>query len=83
MGALGVKEISVPNRIIIVLLKALGWNTAQISLLINIYPRLITRIFSRAKDRGFNPNQQPIDILLEYIEDAPRSGRPLKKTPEL
>ena len=36
----------------------------------------------KARDRGFNPS---ISFILkdEYLTDAPRSGRPLKATPEL
>ena len=41
----------------------------------------INRIRTRAKNRGFNPMVSPI-ILLEYVIDAPRSGRPRKATAE-
>ena len=41
----------------------------------------INRIRTRAKNRGFNPMVSPI-ILLEYVVDAPRSGRPRKATAE-
>ena len=42
----------------------------------------IRRIEKRARARGYTPETNP-KILLAYIEDAPRSGRPTKITPEV
>jgi transposase len=44
--------------------------------------RTIYGIQKKAKDRGYNPSKDT-KILLHYVEDAPRVGRPKKATPEL
>jgi transposase len=42
----------------------------------------IYTIRRKAIQRGYNPQIDP-KIYLRYVEDAPRSGRPLKATPEV
>jgi transposase len=42
----------------------------------------IGRIEKRAKERGYTPEKSQT-ILMAYVEDAPRSGRPRKITPEV
>lgn len=40
------------------------------------------RILKTAKERGYNPDKSKT-LYLRYVEDAPRSGRPKKITPEV
>jgi transposase len=44
--------------------------------------RNIYRILKTAKERGYNPDKSKT-LYLSYVEDAPRSGRPKKATPEV
>ncbi|EDU51052.1 hypothetical protein PtrM4_151580 [Pyrenophora tritici-repentis] len=44
-----------------------------------ISPRTIDSIYGRACQRGFEPNSPTIKLLPEYLEDAPRAGRPSKQ----
>ncbi|KAI1560280.1 hypothetical protein PtrEW13061_012300, partial [Pyrenophora tritici-repentis] len=46
---------------------------------INHVNRLIVAESGRACQRGFEPNGDMIKILPEYLEDAPRTGRPRKQ----
>ncbi|KAF4633514.1 hypothetical protein G7Y89_g4598 [Cudoniella acicularis] len=41
----------------------------------------IRRIEKKARERGYTPETDP-KIILAYVEDAPRSGRPKKLSPE-
>ena len=43
----------------------------------------INYIYARAIARGFDPNQRPMVIKNCYVEDAPRNGRPTKRTQEM
>lgn len=43
---------------------------------------MIGRIEKRAKERGYTPKMNPI-IIIVYIKDAPRSGRPKKVIAEV
>ncbi|EMD88011.1 hypothetical protein COCC4DRAFT_200398 [Bipolaris maydis ATCC 48331] len=56
-----------------------GKSTAQISTITGIPQRTINEIYRRACRRGFDPNASIIKILPEYLEDAPRAGRPRKR----
>ena len=42
----------------------------------------VSRIEKRAKERGYTPETNPT-IIMAYVEDAPRSGRPTKLTAEV
>jgi transposase len=44
--------------------------------------RQVQRIYARAIERGFDPNESPLILKDEWLEDAPRSGRPSKQTCE-
>lgn len=59
-----------------------GKTSAQISEETGISIRQINRIYARAIERGFEPNHRPFILRDEWLEDAPRSGRPSKQTPE-
>jgi len=58
-------------------------STAEISRNTNLSPQLINQIYARAIKRGFEPNSLPLVIRDEWLQDAPRSGRPTKITPEV
>ena len=42
----------------------------------------ISYLKRKARDRGYDPTVSRI-LKVEYVQDAPRSGRPLKVTPEI
>ena len=44
--------------------------------------RGIYKVLKRAKERGYDPSKSTI-LYLSYVEDAPRTGRPKKITPEV
>ncbi|EMD90697.1 hypothetical protein COCC4DRAFT_186441 [Bipolaris maydis ATCC 48331] len=69
------------TRALIVTLKSPfgGKSTNQISEITGISPRTIDSIYGRACQRGFEPNAPTIKLLPEYLEDAPRAGRPRKQ----
>ncbi|KAJ4304361.1 hypothetical protein N0V88_001974 [Collariella sp. IMI 366227] len=60
-----------------------GKTSAQISEETGISVRQINRIYARAIERGFEPNHRPFILRDEWLEDAPRAGRPSKQTPEV
>jgi hypothetical protein len=72
----------VSTRAFVVLLKSplIGRSSKQIHLDLGIPVRTIDAIYSRAIERGFEPNANPLQIRDEYLQDAPRSGRPSKQT---
>ncbi|EOA80980.1 uncharacterized protein SETTUDRAFT_24493 [Exserohilum turcica Et28A] len=56
-----------------------GRSTREIAEMTGISPRTIDSIYGRACQRGFEPNARLIKILPQYLEDAPRAGRPRKQ----
>ncbi|EOA92040.1 uncharacterized protein SETTUDRAFT_84538 [Exserohilum turcica Et28A] len=56
-----------------------GKSTREIAEMTGISPRTIDSIYGRACQRGFEPNARLIKILPQYLEDAPRAGRPRKQ----
>jgi transposase len=69
-------------RALIVTLKSPlgGRSTSNISAITGVAPRTVNNIYARAIERGFDPNYIPIVIKDEFLEDAPKSGRPIKQT---
>lgn len=68
------------TRAMIVTLKSpFGKSTNQISQITGLSPRAIDSIYSRACQRGFEPNSPTIKLLPIHLEDAPRAGRPRKQ----
>ncbi len=59
-----------------------GIPPAQASNITKISVKTIQRLRRQARVRGFDPAVSPI-LKTEYVEDAPRSGRPPKLNPEL
>ncbi|EDU42785.1 predicted protein [Pyrenophora tritici-repentis Pt-1C-BFP] len=72
-------DISTRAAILTLKSRFVGRSTSQISEILGISPRTIDSIYSRACQRGFEPNGPTLKILPEYLEDAPRSGRPRKQ----
>ncbi|KAF2811428.1 uncharacterized protein BDZ99DRAFT_559437 [Mytilinidion resinicola] len=60
-------------------LKSLGIPNGEIERITGIKPRTLRDLWQKAFSRGFDPNAPK--ILDSYVEDAPRSGRPLLQTP--
>jgi transposase len=59
-----------------------GYTSAEVAAKTGLSVRQVNRIYARAIERGFKPNQSPIVLRDEWLEDAPRSGRPTKQTPD-
>ncbi|KAF1813253.1 hypothetical protein P152DRAFT_434157, partial [Eremomyces bilateralis CBS 781.70] len=75
----------IATRALIVTLKSPigGKTTAEIAEKTGLPKRTINAIYARAIERGFDPNHLPLHIRDEWLEDAPRPGRPQKQTEEL
>ncbi|KAK1995623.1 hypothetical protein LX36DRAFT_551602, partial [Colletotrichum falcatum] len=63
--------------------RAGGKTADEVSQALGIPKRTVDSILLRAKKRGFDPTAHILVVLPEYIEDAPRSGRPRKTTPSV
>jgi len=59
-----------------------GKKTTEVAAITGLSIRRVNEIYARAIARGFDPNQLPVVIRDEYLQDAPRSGRPSKQTDE-
>ncbi len=70
------------TRAQIITLKAIDKTTAEVIAITGLSELAIQSIYSRAIQREFDPAIRPIVNLNKHVEDAPRSGRPSKKTPE-
>lgn len=75
----------IATRAFVVTLKSpcSGKTTAQVSDITGLPKNTINYIYARAIARGFDPNQRPMVIKNCYVEDAPRNGRPTKRTQEM
>jgi transposase len=74
--------IDVGVRIQALVCLQLGWPPAQIEATLGVSKSTLYRYQRTAIKRGYDPEACP-KILLEYVTDAPRSGRPTKVTPEV
>ena len=74
----------IATRALVVSLKApcSSKTTAEVSAITGLSSRQVNRIYARAIERGFDPNQRPLSLRDAYLQDAPRSGRPQKRTIE-
>ncbi|KAK4125883.1 hypothetical protein N657DRAFT_642629 [Parathielavia appendiculata] len=72
------------TRALIVTLKSplVGMKTADVAEKTGCSVRQVQRIYASAIERGFDPNERPLILKDERLEDAPRSGRPSKQTSE-
>lgn len=76
--------LSISTRAMVLTLKATtDQKTSQIAELAGITSRHVNRIYSKAIERGFDPTKRPLTMEDHYVEDAKKSGRPSKRTPEL
>ena len=75
-------DTDIATRAFVVALKSPsgGKTTAQVVAITGLQKRTVDRIYARACERGFDPNAVPLTIKNEWLEDSPRSGRPLKQT---
>jgi transposase len=71
--------IDVGVRIQALAMLEVGYTPAQIEEIIGVKPSATYRFRRIAIERGYNPKESK-KILLEYLVDAPRSGRPTKVT---
>ena len=73
------------TRTLVIALKSppIDKNTSQVAALNGVHPRTVDRIYSRAIAAGFEPNDLSIKILLYYVQDALKSGRPAKQVEEV
>jgi hypothetical protein len=76
------KEIDIATRAQALTLLEAGCPIHIISEYTQISKSSIYRIHKTASERGYNPLISKT-ILSSYLEDAPRSGRPVKATPEV
>lgn len=69
-----------PTRALVVAWKCPsgGKSTQEIMDLTGLPKSTVNDIYKRAIDRGFDPTARPVIIKMEYLIDAPRSGRPSK-----
>ncbi len=75
----------IATRALVVALKSPhggGKSSAEISRNTGLSVRLINQIYTRAIERGFEPNTLPMVIRDEWLKDSPRSGRPTKRAPD-
>jgi transposase len=78
------KNTDISTRALVVGLKAgSGMITAQVAAITGLSTRQVNRIYSRAIERGFDPDMRPLTIRDDWLCDAPRSGRPRTATEAL
>ena len=80
---MGPSQHDIATRASILTLKALGKTNADITYVTGFNESTVRSILAKAIQRGFDPSIRPILILNSYVEDASRSGRPKKQTPEV
>ncbi|KAI1821411.1 hypothetical protein F4861DRAFT_469091 [Xylaria intraflava] len=75
------KETSISTRATIVALKSPigGKTSSEIAKITGVSVSQINRIYSKAIERGFVPDRLPFTLRDEWLQDAPRSGRPTKQ----
>jgi len=78
------QNTDIATRALIVTLKSplVGMKTADVVKKVGCSARQVQRIYGRAIQRGFDLNQTPFILKDEWLQDAPRSGRLTKQTPE-
>jgi hypothetical protein len=74
----------IATRDLIVTLKSLdGKSSPEVAYITGLQPHTVNSIYTRAIERGFDPNIRPIIIKDEWLKDAPQSSRPSKQTTEI
>ncbi|KAG6221158.1 hypothetical protein E4U26_006148 [Claviceps purpurea] len=77
------RYMDIATRTSVLTLKAYGISTKEVASITGISVRTVNKIFANAVSRGFNPEDRPMKINNRFVEDAPKSGRPKKQTPEV
>ncbi|CAG7566038.1 unnamed protein product [Fusarium equiseti] len=75
----------IATRALVVTLKSPqggGKTTTEIHRITGLSERTINSIYAKAIRRGFEPNESPLRIADEFLQDAARPGRPPKRTTE-
>ncbi|KAG6093627.1 hypothetical protein E4U14_000234 [Claviceps sp. LM454 group G7] len=75
--------MDIPTRTSVLTLKAYGISAKEVASITGISVRTVNKIFAKAVSRGFKPEDRPLKIIGRFVEDAPKSGRPRKQTPEV
>src|SRR5258708_37112030 len=80
-----VSKTDIATRSMIVAFKSPigGYSSMRLQEITGVPKRTIDSIYARAIERGFDPNQSPLVIKNEFVEEAPRSGRPTNQTEEV
>ena len=75
---------SLATKALVVTLKSPlgGKTTGEVSEKTGIPRQTVNRIYATAIKRGFDPNLLPFLLKDEWLNEAPRIGRPTKQTPE-
>ena len=60
-----------------------GKSTAEVAQITGLSVRQVNRIYGRAIERGFEPNEVPLVIRDAFLQDRPRTGRPKLQTPQM
>lgn len=77
------KHHEVSMRAVSVYLKADGKTSTATEAITGIPAKTISALYRRAVDRGFDPTTRPLVLTDHHVADAPRVGRPKKRTTEL
>ncbi|KYK57925.1 hypothetical protein DCS_04938 [Drechmeria coniospora] len=72
----------IATRSLVIGFKCAGKSSSETAATLGISVRQVNRIYARAIEHGFDPNQRPLKIRDDFLRDAPRSGRPTKQTAE-
>lgn len=72
-------NISTRALIVILKLPVRGKTTAEVAEKTGLSSRQV-KIYARAIERGFDLNHTPLTLRDEWLQDAARLGRPLKRT---
>ena len=78
---MGLKQHDIAVRIQALALAEEGITVERIIEITGLSRRTIFNLKKRARERGYNPAQSRA-LKMEYVEDAPRSGRPKVTTEE-
>ena len=70
------QNTDIATRAFVVSLKApcSGKTAVEVATITGLLKSVINKIYARAIARGFDPNQQPLDIRDCYLEDAPAAA---------
>ncbi|RPA83002.1 hypothetical protein BJ508DRAFT_77417 [Ascobolus immersus RN42] len=71
---------SIIQRALVVALKSLtDFTNKEIEAAVGVETRTVQKIYKKARDRGFDPEQRPIVLEMKHVDDGERTGRPRKR----